>query len=149
MLPISEAMLAKDVRNNSDANIDWILFDVYKIAADFPLQVSVYGYIFDGYNENDVVAEDSKHERIKVTDKFRSKSTRDDLMGLKLKCGLVVCTKFQFILFFFHIQRIQVNFNLTRLLILNDILILKIQMLSMLIFLPKEPPQWPLICEKT
>lgn len=94
MLPISEAMLAKSFSDQSDGIIDWILFDVYKIAPDFPLDVSVYGYILkenNAANEINSIYQEPVAKRIRVTDKFQSKSTRDDLMGLKLKCGLVVC----------------------------------------------------------
>lgn len=93
MLPISEAMFAKRFRNTSNSNIDWILFDVYKIAPHYPLEVSIYGYVF-----NEKINEISNYQttyfqRLQVTDKFSSKSNRDNLKGLHLKCGLVVCIK--------------------------------------------------------
>lgn len=97
MLPISEAIFAKSYKNTSDFNIDWILFDVYKIAPHYPLEVSTYGYIF---NENIISDEENEvwqsftTQRFRLADKFLSKSTRDDLKGLKLKCGLVVCICF-------------------------------------------------------
>lgn len=87
MLPISEAIFAKKFhRSNSD--IDWILFDVYKIAPDYPLEVSVYGYTFD------VSTMPFHGDRIEITEKFRSKSARDNLKGLTLTCGLVVCIEY-------------------------------------------------------
>lgn len=92
MLPISEAMIAKRFKANSKLIINWILFDVYKIAANFPLEVSVYGFI---YTEKGAITNNKSTqnaiERIQITDRFQSKSVRDDLQGLKLKCGLVVC----------------------------------------------------------
>lgn len=95
MLPLSEVKFAKSMSNDSASMfMDWILFDVYKIAPDFPLEVSVYGYVFNKNTidyENLAKPQDAIYERIKITDKFQSKSTRNDLMGLKLKCGLVVC----------------------------------------------------------
>lgn len=93
MLPISEAMFAKKFQTTgTDSNIDWILFDVYKIAPDFPLEVSIFGYIF---NANAILYANNQsefpHQRLQITAKFLSKSARDDLKGLHLKCGLVVC----------------------------------------------------------
>lgn len=100
MLPISEAMFAKRFKSNSELLIDWILFDVYKIAASFPLVVSVYGFIHsnktgvfkgDEFPTSNQLTQNTIDQRIQITDKFQSKSVRDDLQGLKLKCGLVVC----------------------------------------------------------
>lgn len=94
MLPISESMFAKrfKAKANSKSIIDWILFDVYKIASNYPLELSVYGFI---YNKSGAITNNNSTqneiERIQITDKFQSKSVRDDLQGLKLKCGLVVC----------------------------------------------------------
>lgn len=109
MLPISEAIYAKSYGNGSDLIIDWILFDVYKIASDFPLEVSVYGYIF---NENITIDEESEQSaitpRFRLADKFLSKSTRDDLRGLRLKCGLVVCISF----FFLQITSLQTLYSI-------------------------------------
>ncbi|XP_031620817.1 glutamate receptor ionotropic, delta-2-like isoform X2 [Contarinia nasturtii] len=92
MLPISEAMFAKRFRNISDPAIDWILFDIYKIAPHFPLEVSIYGHVFNKNTIINVNADNkmTKTQWIQVTDKFTSKSNRDDLMGLQLKCGLVI-----------------------------------------------------------
>lgn len=87
MLPISNAIYAKNLTTDSNSNIDWILFDVYKIAPDFPLEVSIYGHIStENQTSNNIVP-----ERFKLADKFLSKSTRDDLKGLELTCGLGVC----------------------------------------------------------
>lgn len=86
MLPISESMFAKKFENiDTGSSINWVLFDIYKIAAHFPLEVSIYGYIF---SETEYPT-----QRLQITDKFLSKSTRDDLKGLQLKCGLAVCTQ--------------------------------------------------------
>lgn len=93
MLPISEAIFAKSYGNVSNTDIDWILFDVYKIAPNFPLEVSIYGHVFaenilkDGENTTSQIV---FSQRFKLADKFLSKSTRDDLKGLKLTCGLGV-----------------------------------------------------------
>lgn len=92
MLPISESIFVKKFQNiDTGSNINWILFDVYKIAADFPLEVSIYGYIFNETIINSTNNEHSTQQRLQITDKFLSKSTRDDLKGLQLKCGLAVC----------------------------------------------------------
>lgn len=90
MLPVSDAVYATP---NSNETIDWTLFDVYKIAPHFPLEISIFAYVF---NSIEVEAKEGKNPlewaraRISVTAKFQSKSTRNDLKGLKLKCGLVV-----------------------------------------------------------
>lgn len=90
MLPISEAMFAKKF-HNSNSSVDWILFDVYKVASDFPLQVSTYGYIFNKSTNIDSNPTNLRDcDRLRTTDKFRSKSVRDDLQGLKLTCGKAV-----------------------------------------------------------
>lgn len=88
MLPISDVIFAK--RYNANAcGIDWILYDVYKIAHDFPLEISTYGHII--WNNDDERAIKYPYQQLKITDKFLSKSTRDDLKGLKLTCARVVC----------------------------------------------------------
>lgn len=90
MLPISEAMFAKKFPNN-DQSIDWILFDVYQIAPNYPLKVSTYGYIFregaSNYTDN---KPDGSSQHLQTTAQFLNKSIRDDLNGLQLVCGLVV-----------------------------------------------------------
>lgn len=99
MLPISEVMFAKTYKNdseesNSEEAIDWILYDVYKVAPRFPLQVSIYGYLFNEaaalpWNNPEPIS--SEPQRIRITDKFLSKSARDDLQGLQIRCGYGVC----------------------------------------------------------
>lgn len=87
MLPISDVIFAKKL-HDTNSGIDWILYDVYKIATDFPLEISTYGHIYD----NEVAtAIKFPYQRLKITEKFLSKSTRDDLKGLKLTCARVVC----------------------------------------------------------
>lgn len=93
MLPISNVIFAKSYTNESNSNIDWILFDIYKIATIFPLEVSIYGYIFLENTLGDDKNQTSNRfasERFMLADKFLSKSTRDDLKGLQLTCGLGV-----------------------------------------------------------
>lgn len=82
-------MFAKRFRNNS-----WILYDVYKIAPHFPLEISIYGYLFNENNTMNVenaIYQTAETQRIRISDKFSSKSVRNDLKGLKLRCGLGVC----------------------------------------------------------
>lgn len=95
MLPISDVIFAKKFQN-ANSGIDWVLYDVYKIASDFPLEVSTYGHIFD--NEVNTAIKYA-YRRLKITNKFLSKSTRDDLKGLKLTCARVVCMHNFFFLF--------------------------------------------------
>lgn len=92
MLPISDVKFAKSINNKS--NIDWILFDVYKIAPHYPLEVSIYGYVFNEhtvFNIKNPVYQTIEMQRVRIADKFLNKSLRDNLKGLKLTCGLVVC----------------------------------------------------------
>lgn len=97
MLPVSDAIYAMCFSNTMDnstvAVIDWILFDVYKIASHFPLEVSVFAFILNSTVVNAHEFDDPvewAQQRVNVMAKFQSKSTRDNLQGLRLKCGLVV-----------------------------------------------------------
>lgn len=106
MLPISDAIFAKkyDVANSG---IDWILYDVYKIASDFPLEISTFGHILD----NEVnTAMKYESQRLRIANKFLSKSTRDDLKGLKLTCARVVCIH-NFVLSFFFLNKLRQKNN--------------------------------------
>lgn len=97
MLPISEVIFAYRHVNSFDDNIDWILYDVYKIASQFPLEMLMYGNIFNKFALNDRdqrCSADCTQNCIVIEKKFLNKSIRDDLKGLKLKCGLVVCIFF-------------------------------------------------------
>lgn len=93
MLPISDAKFAKSISNNSDSTIEWVLFDIYKVASHFPLEVATYGYILNNntiINIQNPAYQTIETQRIRIADKFLSKSLRDDLKGLRLTCGLVV-----------------------------------------------------------
>lgn len=94
MLPVSDVIYAIPNTNNKwNSTIDWIFFDIYKIAPNFPLEISIFAFI---YNSNAVEIDEYDcpwkwaWQRVSVTPKFQSKSTRDDLKGLQLRCGLVV-----------------------------------------------------------
>lgn len=92
MLPISNVIYAKRTNNTSEI-IEWILFEVYKVAPTFPLDISIFANVL---KSNAVQANEYEQrwlwawQRVNVTEKFQSKSTRDDLKGLKLTCGLAV-----------------------------------------------------------
>lgn len=91
MGPISEVIFAKHWINSY--NVEWILFDVYKIALHYPLEVSKFGIVLAEISDTAVEYQcplDWLNQRLKIAKKFQSKSTRNDLKGLKLKCGLVV-----------------------------------------------------------
>lgn len=88
MFPISDVIFAKKF-HDTNSGIDWILYDVYKIATEFTLEISTYGHIY--FDNEATTAIKSAYQRLKITDKFLSKSTRDDLKGLKLTCARVVC----------------------------------------------------------
>lgn len=81
-------------RNSKDTMVKWMLYDVYKIASKYPLQITLFGYImFENYLETvdfDSTCSENRNARLIMADKFLSKSTRDDLQGLTLSCGLVV-----------------------------------------------------------
>lgn len=53
---------------------------MYKVAADLPLEIDVLGLM---------TIEDEGHN-IQLTEKFQKASTRLDLQGITLNCGLVV-----------------------------------------------------------
>lgn len=88
IFPISEVMFAN--KQPPASNLSWLLFDVYKVAANFPLEISVYAKIFNDYEDLDNQWLNNKNWLIEIADKFRNKSTRLDLKGLALDCGLVV-----------------------------------------------------------
>lgn len=71
MLAISEVIYAK--RNK----LNWILFDIYKIASDFPINVSVFGAI------NGI-------EQVQLLMAATTGSRRRNLQGLIIPCGLAV-----------------------------------------------------------
>lgn len=111
MLPISEVMFAqKSSSTNSESGIDWILYDVYKIASDFPLEISIYGLIF---SKNTTIESNEAFEfpeqRLEIDAKFLSKSTRDDLKGVQLKCGFVVCIAIALFIINLHMLFINVK----------------------------------------
>lgn len=54
--------------------------DVYKIANNFPLEISAFGTADARTNSSE----------LQVTQKFRSKLTRKNLQGIELRCVLVV-----------------------------------------------------------
>lgn len=75
ILPISEVLVGRCGASKC------LLFDVYKIAADFPLEIALFGTI------NFVPSKDSE---ILVEPKFLSKLTRKNFRGFALRCILVV-----------------------------------------------------------
>lgn len=93
MLPVSELVYGKQLIN-APANAsfaDWQLYDIYKIAPQYPLAVSTLGRVFGETPTPDYEREHwSPLDYMKVQPSFYNKSSRDDLQGLKLKCGLVV-----------------------------------------------------------
>lgn len=98
ILPISEVIVAK--RKNVNATIKtakWFLYDVYRIASNYPLEISLFGQIMNDVNDTNIMDAEcltkEKNNKLSVTKKFLSKSTRDDLKGLTLTCGLVVSIK--------------------------------------------------------
>lgn len=92
ILPISEVIFAK--RMSNDAPVKWSLYDVYKIASTYPLQISLFGRLMLEHCAEAVHSEsgctENRNTRLILNEKFLKKSTRDDLQGLTLSCGLVV-----------------------------------------------------------
>lgn len=77
-MPISEVMVVQlDV-----PSAKYVFTDVYKIAKNDPLQLSVFGFA-------DILRNSSE---LQVTQKFLSKLTRKNFRGIQLRCALVVCT---------------------------------------------------------
>lgn len=76
----------------------WLLFDVYKVAAKYPLEISLFATIFAEEDATDPYKADFAHkynnESLRITDKFQRKSTRLDLKGLSLDCGLVASIQY-------------------------------------------------------
>lgn len=101
ILPVSELVYAKRYYNIS--HIKWLLYDVYRIASNYPLIISLLGTISEkdniinnDTNENAECVDSDKilemmNVELKITDKFQSEVTRKDLQGVQLKCGFVVC----------------------------------------------------------
>lgn len=80
LLAISDAIYA--LRRNS-STIQWKLFDVYQIAPDYPLEISLFADLFECNETGNYV--------LAVADKFSTNRTpRDNLKGLKLTCGEAV-----------------------------------------------------------
>lgn len=90
---MSEAIFAR--RSDNDSTVKWTLYDVYKIAPNYPLEISLFGHLlFENYMQtaglDPICPAEMNDNRLILTKKFLSKSTRDDLKGLTLTCGLVV-----------------------------------------------------------
>lgn len=91
MLPISHFVYTKRNMNMNDEIVDWSLFDVYRVAPQFPLEIRKFGHIFnESTNADYTAATGSPSKYIDVDKIFYNKSSRDDLKGLKIRCGLAV-----------------------------------------------------------
>lgn len=92
MLPISDFVYTKRCANYTEQSSPfWALFDVYKIAPQYPLKISKLGRITnEPWVSNYSVANWPSQYDIVVEPRFYNKSARNDLMGLKIRCGLVV-----------------------------------------------------------
>lgn len=92
IFPISEVIYAKRIRNETLVN--WLLYDVYKVAPNYPLQVSLFAHLMaEEYLEDDslnATCPMNRNARVILAEKFLRKSTRDDLQGLRIKCGRAV-----------------------------------------------------------
>lgn len=82
MLPISDVIFGKK-ENQSH----WVLYDIYKIAIGRPLEVNVFGTIFALNTENET---DIEGTSTRLSYQFQGKSSRLNLQGISLNCGLVV-----------------------------------------------------------
>lgn len=92
MLPISELVYTKRFANDTEQSpLFWMLFDVYKIAPQYPLEMSKIGRIINEPSvSNYGVANWPSPYDIDMEPRFYNKSVRNDLMGLRIRCGLVV-----------------------------------------------------------
>lgn len=90
IFPISEVMFARKQSPALNTSYKWVLFDIYKIAAGWPLQISRFAYIFNENNKANSELTPHRDNQLILSDKFVRKSTRLDLKGLALDCGLVV-----------------------------------------------------------
>lgn len=85
MLPNSEVVLAQF---NTQEN-KWTLYDVYKVAPNQPLVVSVLGWINDQTNVQNFTA----HYGLRLNEEtFRTAHARKNLQGIHLRCGSCVST---------------------------------------------------------
>lgn len=60
----------------------FIFIDVYKVHEDYPLEISIFGWIDMLLNATN----------LRVAHKFQTKLTRKNLRGVELRCALVVCS---------------------------------------------------------
>lgn len=86
MLPNSEVVLVRfDAQENK-----WTLYDVYKVAPNHPLKVSVLGWINGQTNGQNGCAQNG----LRLNEEYAGKTkARKNLQGLRLRCGShVSCT---------------------------------------------------------
>lgn len=83
MLPVSQVMYAKQQKWKMGKQ--WWLYDIYKISPNSSLEISLFGTMtLNSFAYDEVLTP------LRITDKFQSASTRKNLKGLILRCGLVV-----------------------------------------------------------
>lgn len=75
IFPISEVLVVQCEANGCR------FFDVYKIASDFPFEISLFATIHD--------VSSAKND-LRLTSKFLNKLTRKNMRGLRLRCAFVV-----------------------------------------------------------
>lgn len=81
MLPNSDVVLVRfDAKENK-----WILYDVYKVASDYTLTVTIFGWINDQRKE--VYCND---EDLQLNKEFYKINSRKNLKGVHLPCGSLV-----------------------------------------------------------
>lgn len=66
-------------------NLTWILFDIYKIAPEFPMNVSVFGAI-----NSAVPTSAHESDSVQLLMAATTGSRRANLQGLIIPCGLAV-----------------------------------------------------------
>lgn len=83
MLPNSDVILARfDAQENK-----WTLYDVYKVAPNHPLRVSVFGWIDDQTNGKNCCASNGLRFSEEFVGKMTRAKNRKNLQGIRLRCG--------------------------------------------------------------
>lgn len=85
ILPNSEVVLAEfDTPENK-----WTLYDVYKVAPNHTLEMSVLGSLNRRTNGKNSNAQDG----LQLNEEFHKINARKNLKGLRLRCGSLVSTE--------------------------------------------------------
>lgn len=83
-LPNSDVTLAR----LDSLKIRWTLYDVYKVAPNHSLEMSVLGWINVQTNDRNC----GMANGVQLNDAFHRASARKNFKGINFRCGSLVCT---------------------------------------------------------